>query len=141
MARVGLQWGRVMLGFSMTCLLMGSASAVRYEPDITASEWRVQASIFECRMSHGIPFYGDAMFYQKAGEQQGFLLYADSARFKSGRATLTAIRPEWKKNGIKRKNLGIRRRGEGTGGVGKAWRRRGGEKMMTKQLILCFRVL
>src|SRR5690606_14072912 len=56
--------------------------------------------------SQGIPFYGDAIFFQKAGEAQKFFLYSSNPQLKAGEASLSAIRPEWKKQGPLRKDLG-----------------------------------
>ena len=95
------------LGLSMLALSLVAtrAVAVRYESDLTDSEWLVNMSIFECQLSHGIPQYGNAVFFQKAGDQQKFFLSAHTARLKSGQALLSSKRPQWKKHGAN-KELG-----------------------------------
>ena len=84
-------------------LVLGSlattVAAVRYESEVIDSEWLVNLSIFECQLSHGIPHYGDAVFFQKAGEQQKFFLSAATPRLKSGQALLRSEKPAWKKRG------------------------------------------
>ncbi len=87
-------------------------SAVKYESRVIDSEWLVNLSIFECQLSHGIPQYGDAVFFQKAGEKQKFLLSADTPRLKSGQALLSSQRPNWKKQG-RNKELGYIRVNQG----------------------------
>lgn len=80
-------------------------AAIKYESQVIDSEWLVNLSIFECRLSHGIPQYGDAVFFQKAGEEQKFFLSAYTSRLKSGQALLSSQRPNWKKQG-RNKELG-----------------------------------
>jgi outer membrane protein OmpA-like peptidoglycan-associated protein len=80
-------------------LLADSVMAVRYESEIIDSEWLVNLSIFECQLSHGIPQFGDAVFFQKAGEEQKFFLSAYTPRLKAGQALLRSEKPAWKKRG------------------------------------------
>ena len=80
-------------------LLTSSALAVRYESEVIDSEWLVKLSIFECQLSHGIPQYGHAIFYQKAGEPQKFVVNAHTPRLKTGQASLRSVKPAWKQRG------------------------------------------
>ncbi|GAB1256810.1 flagellar protein MotY [Aurantivibrio plasticivorans] len=80
------------VAWSTSCL------AVKYDTDITESEWVVNVSIFECRLVHGIEFYGDAVFYQRAGESQRFVIDSDTPRLKSGQASLKSHAPVWVKH-------------------------------------------
>lgn len=88
----------LLIGFCLTLFSLGAAG-VRYESEVIDSEWRVNLSIFECQLSHGIPQYGHARFYQKAGESQKFVLAAHTPRLKSGQALLRSEKPAWKKRG------------------------------------------
>jgi len=93
-----IKFSGLLLGLGVG-LLTSSASAVRYESEVIDSEWLVRLSIFECQLSHGIPQYGNAVFFQKAGEQQKFFLQAHTPRLKSGQALLRSEKPAWKKSG------------------------------------------
>ncbi len=90
--------------FSLFCSFVIHASA--FESDPTESEWLVNHSVFECRLSHDIPYFGDAVFFQKAGESQVFFVSGYTPRFKSGKASLRSKAPVWKKNGVD-KDLGF----------------------------------
>ncbi|MGI1678481.1 MAG: OmpA family protein [Cellvibrionaceae bacterium] len=83
-----------------------SVNASAFESDPTESEWLVNNSVFECRLSHDIPYFGDAVFFQKAGESQAFFVSGYTPRFKSGKAALRSEAPVWKKNGVD-KDLGF----------------------------------
>ena len=81
------------------------AGAVDYEADMGDSQWSVEASIFECQLIHDVPFYGDAVFYQQAGDSQKFQMKAHTPRLQTGQAALQARSPLWKPKG-KNKDLG-----------------------------------
>ncbi len=88
--------------FLVICLIIGFVSrgqAVNYAAPINDSGWAVEASVFECRMSHRVPFYGDAVFSRRAGEQQQFFLLSKTSRLKTGDALLVAQNPVWKPQG------------------------------------------
>lgn len=75
------------------------AGGVRYQSEIIDAEWLVNLSIFECQLSHGIPQYGNAVFFQKAGESQKFVLAPHAPRLRTGQALLQSKLPPWKKSG------------------------------------------
>lgn len=75
------------------------AWANTFQTPMGDSEWRVEGSIFECRMTHDIPFYGSGVFYKGAGEPAVFSLKASTPRFKSGKASLHSEAPVWKPGG------------------------------------------
>lgn len=79
--------------------------AVDYEADLGDSQWLVQASIFECQLIHDVPFYGDAVFYQQAGDSQKFQIKSHTPRLQTGQAALQARSPMWKPKG-RNKDLG-----------------------------------
>lgn len=84
----------ILLGWLAT-----SAWASTFQTPMGDSEWRVDGSIFECRMTHDIPYYGAAEFYKEAGEPALFNLKPSTPRFKSGKASLRSEAPVWKPGG------------------------------------------
>ena len=82
------------------------ATAVTYKPGINEARWEVESSVFECRLSQPLPYYGEGVFVRRAGEQQRFSLRAKSSRLKTGQARLVAENPVWKSPVVSR-NLGL----------------------------------
>ncbi|GAA5315599.1 MAG: flagellar protein MotY [Candidatus Pelagadaptatus aseana] len=80
--------------------------AATYQTPMDESSWMVEGSIFECRMTHDIPFYGKGVFYKEAGEAATFDLKPSRERFKTGKASLVSEAPVWKPRG-KNVNLGL----------------------------------
>ena len=72
-----------------------SAQAMRYGPSMHQAEWRLELSPFECRMWQPIPYFGDAVFSNRAGEEQTFYLAPTRKRMKSGEAKLVSAAPVW----------------------------------------------
>ncbi len=79
-----------LLGFSASF-----ASAVQYGASLNHAEWRLQLSPFECRMWQPIPTFGDAVFSNRAGEQQRFYLAPVRSVMKEGKAQLISKAPLW----------------------------------------------
>jgi len=77
----------------------GSAAAVTYAPPLERSNWLVDESIFECKLRHDIPYYGEAVFERRAGEQQQFYLDASAGRMQIGKASVVAESPHWRPGG------------------------------------------
>ncbi len=98
---------RLGLAIFTGCVLLGGVSANTFESDVTSAGWVVNETIFECRLSHPIDYFGEAVFYQRAGEDQRFLLASHTPRLQSGKAALRSFRPEWKKRGSEAKELGF----------------------------------
>jgi len=86
--------------------LVSAVHAVTFEPSFDEAEWQADGSVFECKLSHNIPYYGKAVFYRQAGEMQEFYLDSATSRMKTGKASLMAKAPDWKL-GAKTKNLGL----------------------------------
>jgi|GEM_PF-734175 len=80
-----------------------SAMALEYATRTDQVSWEVDASKFECRLSHAITDFGKAAFIRPAGESVQFRLYSNSPRMKSGQASLTARPPAWSANKIAQK--------------------------------------
>lgn len=85
--------------FMVMTLLPLMAHSVTYMSPMGDSQWQVDSSIFECRLTHPIEYYGDAVFTRRAGEAQGFHLLEKTARMKTGKALLTSENPLWKPYG------------------------------------------
>lgn len=86
----------------MTAGFAGPVAAVTYTPPLEHSRWQVDESIFECKLRHDIPYYGEAVFERRAGEQQQFYLDASTSRLQSGKASVVAESPLWRPRGGKR---------------------------------------
>lgn len=87
-------------------LIAKPVGAVNFEPSYDQAAWLAKGSVFECKLSHEIPYYGTAVFYRQAGEMQKFYLEASASRMKTGKASLFARAPDWK-GGRSHKNLGL----------------------------------
>jgi outer membrane protein OmpA-like peptidoglycan-associated protein len=72
---------------------------VTFQTPMGDSQWAVDSSVFECKMTHSIPFYGEGVFYKEAGESAVFNLKPQSSRFKSGKASMVSEAPIWKQSG------------------------------------------
>ena len=72
-----------------------SAQAVRYGAPMNDAEWRLELSPFECRMWQPIPSFGDAVFSNRAGEDQTFYLAPIRQAMKRGKARLESRAPLW----------------------------------------------
>jgi outer membrane protein OmpA-like peptidoglycan-associated protein len=75
-----------------------SGSVSSYYADIDTAIWQVESSIFECRLLQQIPELGQAVFYHQAGEPLSFYLQANDNPMQAGRALLTSMPPEWRKD-------------------------------------------
>lgn len=78
-----------------SCRLFAEEALVTYTNAINASSWTSKLSVFECRMEHSVPYYGQAVFRTKAGESSRFYLNAQSSRFKAGKAEVVSTSPVW----------------------------------------------
>lgn len=86
-----LRWGLVLL-----FLCSGSfAHAVSFGPSLHQAEWRLELSPFECRLWQPIPAFGDAVFSNRAGEEQKFYLAPVKPMMKVGKANLISRGPVW----------------------------------------------
>lgn len=72
------------------------AAATGFASVMSDAEWQVEASVFECKMSHSIRAFGEAVFLQRAGEQQAFYLRQQNRYFSEGQAELSAHNPLWR---------------------------------------------
>jgi len=98
-----LCWGLMALLY--TSFLSLPAMAINFQSPMDESSWAVDGSIFECRMTQDIPYFGQAVFERLAGEPSSFYLNSKTARMRTGKASLVATAPVWKPYG-QRDNLG-----------------------------------
>lgn len=93
----------VWLGYSVVvmsaCFAMSGAYATTYTKAINNEGWRSESSVFECRVVHTIPFYGEVVFRKRAGESSSFYLRSQTSRFRAGEAEITVHPPVWKPKG------------------------------------------
>lgn len=73
--------------------------AVEYQAQASDSRWSVEGSVFNCALSHDIPYYGSAVFSHRAGEPAKFILHEITPRMNGGKAQLQSLRPHWKSFG------------------------------------------
>ena len=85
-------FGALFLGASLPCF------ALEFANGIEESSWRYEGSLYGCSLVHGVPFYGDAVFQTRAGEQSRFRLKPKVARLASGKASLKLKPPAWRHN-------------------------------------------
>jgi outer membrane protein OmpA-like peptidoglycan-associated protein len=76
-------------------LMAVPVSAHSYYAPIDASRWHVESTRFECRMTHELPYYGTAVFEQRAGEDAAFYLRNIRAQLRDGTAGLRVTGAEW----------------------------------------------
>lgn len=73
----------------------GGAQAVSYGAGFNQAEWKLELSVFECKMWQPIPYFGDAVFANRAGEDQYFYLAPTRKAMQTGKATLVSEAPLW----------------------------------------------
>jgi sodium-type flagellar protein MotY len=85
---------------SAICAGKASASGAvsSYYADLDAAGWRVEVSVFECKLIQHIPGLGEAVFYHQAGEPLSFYLQASDSPMQAGRGLLTSMPPLWRKD-------------------------------------------
>lgn len=75
--------------------MMTTVQATPFSQHLDYGGWRGELSVFACELRHQIPYYGEAVFRTRAGENSEFLLRADTSRMASGEASLVARTPVW----------------------------------------------
>lgn len=78
-------------------LLFGASfvHGVTFKSGIDTTDWQLQASQFECRLSQSIPDFGMAVFTHKAGESIEFSLNSAEKVFSGRETTVLAESPAW----------------------------------------------
>ncbi len=98
------------LKFTLSLMSLLSAPSVQpgnlaYFAEFDTSQWQVESSVFSCTMTHGIPQFGEAVFYRQAGEPLLFFLHALESDMAEGRALLTSSPPVWRHE-LRQQDLG-----------------------------------
>jgi sodium-type flagellar protein MotY len=83
-----------------------SLQASSFGAGLENSQWYVASSIFECRVVHTIPQFGQAVFFHEAGEPLKFQLEAARVLMRAGEAALVVEAPPWRP-GIPVQDLGL----------------------------------
>ncbi len=76
-------------------LALAAEAVVIYQPGLDRVEWRVESSVFACRLWQPIPDFGSAVFEIRAGGELVFRLNPTRNPLRSGRAVLIADAPHW----------------------------------------------
>lgn len=73
-----------------------SHPGIQYSRAVNDAGWRAKTSVFECRLEHNVPYFGEVVFRNRAGEASGFYIRNRAARFSAGKAEMKAQSPIWK---------------------------------------------
>ena len=78
--------------------MLGQAVERHYAADMVASKWSVDGTTMECRLSHAIPYYGEAVFSRQAGKGDNLQLAisVDRGPNAPSEASLVSAPPTWK---------------------------------------------
>jgi sodium-type flagellar protein MotY len=79
---------------SLSC----AASLKTFEAPLDESRWNFSGNPLDCKLSHSIPFYGDAEFHQEAGKNQQLAFSLGYKRHKISAARVADVRalpPAW----------------------------------------------
>lgn len=83
-------------GFLLLLFFLGSkGQAAVFSSGLADAQWRVDASIFECALAHPLAGYGQAEFFQRAGEAEIFRISQTKPMLPPGSAELQALLPTW----------------------------------------------
>lgn len=95
-------------------VVCGSSRAVTFRAPIDQTDWQLEASKFECRLSHAIPQFGTAVFEHRAGESLEFQLRSPQSVLLGDRTRLVAEAPPWRPgDGVR--ELALLNNGDGRG--------------------------
>lgn len=75
--------------------VVNDTQAVTFSSGLADAEWRVNASIFECTLSHPLATFGSAAFARRAGEAEIFHIQQKRLLFPAGNALIQAAQPNW----------------------------------------------
>ncbi len=87
---------RLWVGLLLALSLVGVARAELFRGPIAEAGWRLDASVFECRLVQPIPRFGRAVFTRRAGEQQRFVIQQANRQLAAGEASIRSEHPEWR---------------------------------------------
>lgn len=81
-------------------LSASQAHAINYGTGLENTEWILDGTIYGCKMSQPIPYYGFATFFKEAGEDVIFYLETTHNDMKPGQAALVIEAPDWQSSAI-----------------------------------------
>lgn len=91
----------------LAMLVAAPAWAMRqhFEAPYDEAAWKVQAGAGSCRLTHDIPFYGQAEFHQADGQPLAFRLHVERLPERLEVARVRSVPPPWK-HGVPIRDLG-----------------------------------
>lgn len=85
-----------LLGLSLIMCAELTAATRSFVADLEDVRWESRYNRLECRLSQVIPFYGEAVFFQNAGESEGFVMdVITAARQDDQQGYLKSTAPPW----------------------------------------------
>lgn len=78
-----------------TSLFSVNVLAVTFQSSLDNTDWQLQASQFECKLSQAIPDFGSAVFTHEAGRQLEFMLDSAQNVLLGTETQITAESPPW----------------------------------------------
>lgn len=95
-ARRRVRSGVVAAGVLCASIWASGAQATEFGAGLTNTNWELEGDIFACEFRQPIPFYGDAVFYHRAGEEVRFYVETPNNRMRDGYAALAVEAPDWR---------------------------------------------
>lgn len=92
----------------LLALALHASAALEFGSSVENTAWAVSGSVFSCRFEQEIPGYGQAVFYQRAGEDVTFRLETVRNLMDFSQARISILPPPWQPSG-KSENLGTSR--------------------------------
>ncbi|MCY0965895.1 flagellar protein MotY [Parathalassolituus penaei] len=87
----------ISLLFPVTALAAAMvAGPLQYGNGLQNTRWTVSGNIFECRFAQPIEGFGEALFYQRAGESLSFQLAANRNLMDYSNARVSLLSPPWR---------------------------------------------
>lgn len=85
----------VIIALFFLCWVVPSYAQLRYYAPFDLADWEVRSSPYACELVQTIPGFGEAVFFQKAGEQRFFKLNSLYNELQAGVAKLQIRKPIW----------------------------------------------
>jgi len=77
------------------CTVSVQAENRHYPAELVGASWQIVPSVFECELSQTIPDFGEAIFYNQAGESLIFKLEATNPVIGQGPGSMLSQPPPW----------------------------------------------
>ena len=72
-----------------------SVAVTRFESEIDNSQWSLSGDIFECKLVHPVPHFGEGEFIKEAGEPMKFVLHPENEKLGPGQVFIISQAPNW----------------------------------------------